>query len=156
MNKKVELKDKTANGTKPVLAVRSLSVGNLLKRNGIIVKIDAKSIFDIWDDNGIDKLGYEPIPLTEEWLLRFGFKKEEKSPSKNHGNYYSVWLMDYKYSFSYAAFREDWGFYHSYTDALKDEDNDKFDFISCGIKYVHELQNLYYSLSQDELSWNDR
>lgn len=148
------MKHENPNDAKPVLAVRSLSIGNLLKRNGIVVTIDARSIFDIWNNDRIDKLGYEPIRLTEDWLLRLGFKKEEKSPSKNHGNYYSIWLMDYKYSFSYAAFREDWGFYHSYTDALKDEDNDKFDFISCGIKYVHELQNLYYSLSHEELSLN--
>ena len=151
---KDNMKHENPNDAKPVLAVRSLSIGNLLKRNGIVVTIDARSIFDIWNNDRIDKLGYEPIRLTEDWLLRLGFKKEEKSPSKNHGNYYSIWLMDYKYSFSYAAFREDWGFYHSYTDALKDEDNDKFDFISCGIKYVHELQNLYYSLSHEELSLN--
>ena len=151
-----DLKNETPADAKPVLAVRSLSIGNLLKRNGIVVTIDAKSIFDIWNDEGINKLGYEPIPITEEWLFRFGFKNEEKSPSHNHGNYYSIWEMDYKYSFAYAPFREDWGFYHSYTDANKDKDNNRFDFISCGIKYVHELQNLYYSLVHEELSWNGR
>ena len=145
-----------ANGTKPVLAVRSLSIGNLLKRNGVVVKIDARSIFDIWSDDGLKKLGYEPIIITEDWLLRFGFKKEDKFPSNNHGNYYSIWIMDYKYSFAYAPFRQDWGFYHSYTDANKDEDNNRFDFISCGLRYVHEIQNLYYSLTHEELSWNDR
>ena len=148
--------EKENMNTKPVLAVRSLSIGNLLKRNGIVVKIDARLIFDMWDDVGVYKLGYEPILLTKDWLLKFGFKEEEKSPSPNHGNYYSIWIMDYKYSFAYAPFREDWGFYHSYTDAYKDEDNNRFDFISCGIKYVHELQNLYYLLVHEELSWNDR
>lgn len=95
---------------------------------------------------------FAPIRLTEEWLERFGFKREDKSPTKGHSHYFSKWLMDYKYSFAYAPFREDWGFYHSYTDASNDEDNDKFDFISCGIKYVHQLQNLYFALSGTELT----
>ena len=138
------------------LSVVDLRVGNYLMRDGVMVKIDARSIFDIWNDVGIDKLGYEPILLTKDWLLRFGFREEEKSPSHNHENYYSIWIMDYKYSFAYASFRNDWGFYHSYTDANNDEYNDRFDFISCGIKYVHELQNLYYSLVHEELSCNDR
>jgi hypothetical protein len=94
----------------------------------------------------------QPVKLAEEWFLKLGFKKEDKDPaSKHHGPYYSIWIHDYKYSFSYADFRDDWGFYHSYTDALKDEDNDKFDFISCGIKYVHQLQNLFFALTGTEL-----
>lgn len=98
---------------------------------------------------------FKPIPLTEEWLLKFGFKKEEGTPTKNHGNYFSMWVMDYKYSFSYAPFREDWGFYHSYTDAPDPKEDNRFDFISCGIKYVHQLQNLYFALTGEELDIKD-
>ena len=94
---------------------------------------------------------YKPIQLTEEWLVRFGFNKEEIQISKGHGFFYSMNYMDYKYSFSFAEFRGDWGFYHSYTDATDDKDNNRFDFISCGIKYVHQLQNLFYALTNTEL-----
>ena len=95
---------------------------------------------------------YDSIPLTEEWLLKFGFKKENvKTVSKYHGSYFSMLFCDYKYSFAYADFRYDWGFYHSYTDACDKKDNNKFDFISCGIKYVHQLQNLYFALTGEEL-----
>ncbi|HUX57115.1 MAG TPA: hypothetical protein VMV77_09080 [Bacteroidales bacterium] len=97
----------------------------------------------------------EPIPLTEKWLLKSGFKKEKKKPSKHHGNYFSMWISDYKYSFAYAGFREDWGFYHSYTDAADERDNNRFDFISCEIKYVHQLQNLYFALTGEELSYEN-
>lgn len=96
----------------------------------------------------------EPIPITEEWLLKFGFVKENKRETKHHSNFYSMCVYDYKYSFAYADFRNDWGFYHSYTDALNDSDNNKFDFISCGIKYVHQLQNLVFALSGKELEIN--
>jgi len=95
-----------------------------------------------------------PIELNEMWLTNFGFKKEDKRETELHSNFYSMWLFDFKYSFAYAEFREDWGFYHSYTDALIDSDNDRFDFVSCGIKYVHEVQNLFHALTGSELNYN--
>lgn len=124
-----------------------LRVGNWVNNNEEDYQITSATIAQLerGDSTAV------PILLTEEWLLRFGLKKEEKSPSQNHGNYFSINIMDYKYSFAYADFRKDWGFYHSYTDAPKDEDNNRFDFISCGIKYVHQLQNLFYALSGNEL-----
>lgn len=139
-----------------MINANELRVGNwvLLNRgtdDQTEVTIDIITIYE--DENAILLKKCEPIPLTEEWLIRFGFKREDKAPpTKEHSQYFSKWVMDYKYSFAYAPFREDWGFYHSYTDAPKDEDNDKFDFISCGLKYVHQLQNLYFALTGAELT----
>ena len=67
---------------------------------------------------------YQPIPLTEEWLLRFAFD--------NLGDY----------GFGIGEFHiinrvGKWGF----------PINDKIVFIN----YVHQLQNLYFSLTQKEL-----
>jgi hypothetical protein len=92
--------------------------------------------------------------LTEEWLMKFGFYKEDDvAPvSNDHSHFYSMGCNDYKYSFAYASFRDDWGFYHSYTDACDERDNNKFDAISFGIKYVHQLQNLYFALTGEELT----
>src|SRR5690606_41374322 len=42
-----------------------LRCGNLIKIDGIVVQVDARTIFD-FDSDGRVK---EPIPLTEEWLL---------------------------------------------------------------------------------------
>lgn len=103
-------------------------------------------------DNG--ELLCESIILTEEWLIKFGFKPEPQSPSVLHSRYFSMCICDYKYSFSYAEFREDWGFYHSYTDAMTEEENNRFDCVSFGIKYVHQLQNLMFALTQEELQLN--
>ena len=71
---------------------------------------------------------YDPITLTEEWLLKFGF---EKSESKFY----------YKKSF---------GVHLDFT---------AFNFQSClwlsdNIKYVHQLQNLYFALTGEELILN--
>jgi len=135
---------------------QELRIGNFVyhKDNPLPQKVDGLDLYKIQSEyiseySMPDK--FTAIPLTEEWLLKFGFKKEDKSPTKEHSNYFSRWVMDYKYSFSYAPFRQDWGFYHSYTDAPNDADNERFDFISCGIKYVHQLQNLYFALTGEEL-----
>jgi hypothetical protein len=71
------------------------------------------------------------IPLTEEWLLKFGFE--------NNGNY---WLKDYLRVW-------EWGIcinitYHS--QRLGSEDKSCFE-----IKHVHQLQNLYFALTGKEL-----
>jgi hypothetical protein len=94
----------------------------------------------------------KPIPLTEEWLLKFGFEKEESKPSAKHHNYFSKYISDYKYCFTYAEFRKDFGVYIEYTDS-SDLNDDGIKYPFCfGIKYVHQLQNLYYSLTGTELS----
>jgi hypothetical protein len=102
-------------------------------------------------NNSYDFDEIKPIHLTDEWMIKFGFIAEDKRPSKDHGQYFSKPIYDYKYSFAYAHFRNDWGFYHSYTDAPNEEDNNKYDLISCDIKYVHQLQNLYFALTGEEL-----
>lgn len=124
-----------------------LRVGNWVSKFEEYYQITSATIVSLEREDSSAK----PIQLTEEWLVRFGFNKEEIQISKGHGFFYSMNYMDYKYSFSFAEFRGDWGFYHSYTDATDDKDNNRFDFISCGIKYVHQLQNLIYALTNTEL-----
>jgi hypothetical protein len=138
---------KAPNDAKPLLAVRSLSVGNLLKRNGIVVTIDARLIFDIWNDEGIEKLGYEPIPITMEWIEKFGFVFEElgEEPTLEEQSYRKAIR-----GCGSKAFEIEFNIY---------EDAFTLDFITgelINYKYVHELQNLYYLLIGSELSWNDR
>jgi len=144
--------------------IKELRIGNYLKAPlGELARVKQLGILNYPDFikcdllnekgeiNGFGQNGFEPIPLTPEVLLAAGFEMEDKRQSKQHTNYFSMWVIDYKYSFAYADFRGDWGFYHSYTDAGKDENNNRFDFISCGIKYLHQLQNLVHSLTGTEL-----
>ncbi len=79
------------------------------------------------------------IPITEEWLLKCGFK------------YMDVWLHDegmlfvwQKDNFSIAEHKG--LYYYSFTSS----DNYSY-LIGVGIEYIHELQNLYYSLTKTEL-----
>ena len=140
------------------MKTQELRIGNWIKGDADIpYEFELSDFSDWYNDHNSHEFGdhIHPIPLTEEWLLKFGVKKENVKPdSEHHGSYFSMAVYDYKYSFAYADFRDDWGFYHSYTDACDEKDNNKFDFISCGIKYVHQLQNLYFALIGEELIIN--
>ena len=114
-----------------------LRVGNLVyetinRSNEEIVKITSLS------DNVIAWSPYrntghhnhiEPIPLTEEWLLKFGF-------------------VSNPYEDRYELRRE----YHIYIEIDKTKG---FTEIWCEkypiIKHVHQLQNLYFALTGEEL-----
>jgi hypothetical protein len=62
-----------------------------------------------------------PIPLTEEWLLKFGFENPLSSIFLNK----SGWIISYEQ--------------HS------------FRWQTTPLEYVHQLQNLYFALTNDEL-----
>jgi hypothetical protein len=74
---------------------------------------------------------FDPIPLTEEWKLKFGFKKTEWD------NFNSYRLMIGN---------------NDYTIVLYSDGNCEVgDIITCKIEYVHQLQNLYFALTGEEL-----
>lgn len=91
---------------------------------------------------------YEPIPLTEEWLIKFGFRKYKNgyiiTPSMG---------MDYGYVIEHYEWRGDWAFGILYYDPARDCDIDEvYNFCGTGLKHVHQLQNLFYSLCGEELT----
>jgi hypothetical protein len=77
----------------------------------------------------------KPIPLTEEWLLKFGFKKElDKSLSKGD----IAIFLDKRFK----------------TNLFLQENQESFKWYSYELKveYVHQLQNLYFTLACKELT----
>ena len=86
-----------------------------------------------WEDvlDGI----IEPIPLTEDWLLKFGFKKQSNT------YYISINCLTAELHF------EDYG--HNMILWLK---SDNSNLILDYTRYVHQLQNLYFALTQKELT----
>ena len=68
----------------------------------------------------------KPVLLTERWLIKFGFKKIDKDI-----NGYYVWMIEH-----ITVFEQNKGY--DYND-------------STNIKYVHQLQNLYFALTGKEL-----
>lgn len=78
-----------------------------------------------------------PIPLTEEWLVKFGFKKLD-SDIIVYGKTFGVFDgEDYSDGFILSKYK-DGNFYTSAGRKLI-------------VKYVHQLQNLYFALTGEEL-----
>ena len=74
---------------------------------------------------------YEPIPLTEEWLLKFGFEKQSD-------------YFFYNNNYRVESFRSsEWCFRARVTK------NESYPIAI--IEYVHQLQNLYFALTGKEL-----
>jgi len=65
------------------ISVTELRLGNLIKLNDEIVQVDI-SIINYIDDCG-DPENVSPIPLTEEWLKKFGFIQQGDR---------KVWILD--------------------------------------------------------------
>jgi hypothetical protein len=70
-----------------------------------------------------------PIPITEEWLVRFGFEHEETEYS-NFQNKDGVRLFFHNGVWNYSS-------------------------LNTVIKSVHQLQNLYFALTGEELTLNE-
>lgn len=124
------------------MRVEELRIGNLLRdkfsktelkvieltEENIITYVIDRSMFPLKDGWGI-----EPIPLTEEWLLKFGFEAQEES---FHLKDFSIELIG------------DDGRWCAYI-------YDEYHAIECPlslIKHVHQLQNLYFALTGEELT----
>lgn len=94
-----------------------------------------------------DKL--KPIPLTEEWLLKFGF--EISRYQKPRGQICGIELYaGWDYAFIRVGFKTDF-IIRFYKGRFKLEP-----FYSCEIKHVHQLQNLYFALTGEELKINKK
>jgi hypothetical protein len=123
-----------------VFKASDLRVGNLinvLNPNTGIWNIEAtkgKTIMILQQEEGHYLLinNLKPIPITEEWLLKFGFIKTE---------YKSDIIYDSGLqSSTYITIDNDYSSYFMWGEYLT------------SIKYVHELQNLYFALTQRELT----
>jgi len=79
----------------------------------------------------VDKLKLQPIPLTEEWLLKFGFEKIENN-WKVLDLYFGIISWERLAGTMFCLEKESIFLPH--------------------IKYVHQLQNLYFALTGEELT----
>ncbi len=73
----------------------------------------------------------KPIPLTEEWLLKFGFEKLHKDFYLDYLN--MTFSFDVKYGMGILL--------RTHEDSIDQKH----------IKHVHQLQNLYFALTGEEL-----
>ena len=124
-----------------MIQIKELRIGNFISPMGkSVTKVEG---FDIYNDMILSSDFaerkndfFEPIPITEEWLLKFGFK-DRSGTLKNEMSYgIEIGKMEI------AWYRQD--------------NKTRFQTIENGfimkyVTYVHELQNLYFALTGNDL-----
>lgn len=115
------------------MEANELRIGNYIQKNGLkatveIINGEVDEIYYLGDDfyysDSIDDL--RPIPLNEEWLLNFGFEMYEFDNKANQ----------FRLKDRLIVYRE--GCLHDYGTSVK-------------LEFVHQLQNLYFFLTNTEL-----
>jgi hypothetical protein len=85
----------------------------------------------VYSDGEIEHFGdFEPIPLTEEWLLNLGFIKKN----------------------GYGFIKKDLAGNIFYSVETKEHFMFQYHDLRIKIKHVHQLQNLYFALTGEELT----
>jgi hypothetical protein len=118
------------------LHARDLRIGNLIRwksTNDIEAVVDIKSSGKYQTINNIQITDAEPIPLNEEWLLKMGFVKHIKL-------------------YGYIGYVYNGYFIRNFQEIIILGSS----VILAKIKYVHQLQNLYFALTGEELTINEK
>lgn len=95
-------------------------------------------------------LGCTPIPLNTNWLEKFGFEKNKDKRWMRGKSRYAIFYSEY-----YATGEDNsmWRIEYHDTDYGRNEYKDCNQW-GDRIKYVHQLQNLYFALTGEELTIN--
>ncbi len=125
-----------------------LRIGNLVEYNGKVISVLAVGSDDVVMASEND-LGYtieylKPIPLTEEWLLRFGFDKSGNDLMPRSIRYEIDWIAIFP-SNDFCDFK---GFGFIW---YKPDKESTTESARVKIQYVNQLQNLYFALTGTEL-----
>jgi hypothetical protein len=127
-----------------------LRIGNLVDLGNRIAKIseiyhNACTVLDLEEtqDTIEDYERTKPIPLTEEWLLNFDMELTD-----GFSNSRKLYLNNYENDISKITYSPKEGL-------LRLSNGDpKGTILIPHIKYVHQLQNLYFALTGEELILN--
>jgi hypothetical protein len=131
------------------MKINELRIGNYISPLGMgITVVEGLCIWDglihssNFAERGIED--FEPIPLTEEWLLKFGFEDVDLNMSGSN------WLV-----------KEQKGIWRQAIRIAYSERSDEWSLtLECvspptlsisRLKYVHQLQNLYFALTGEEI-----
>jgi len=123
------------------MKINELRIGNLIQFNNLleptrITVVEGRFFFMFRDPDCEISNYYSPIPLTEEWLLKLGLRK---IPANNS---YYLSAPKLKAEIHFEIFRRE------YVCVLYCSTGS---FIPRDIKFVHQLQNLYFALTGEEL-----
>lgn len=128
-----------------------LRIGNIVDLGNRIAKIieighECCTVVDLEEtqDTMEDYERVKGLVLTDEWFEKWGFYKDSE--------YWSRGIFDYKFCFRYRDWAKNWAFYQEYTDSVNPKDDGVKYPISFDIEFVHQIQNLWYSLLHYEIT----
>ena len=134
------------------MKAKELRIGNKVNLYGSIATIESVDFAGI----GIAIEKCKPIPITEEWLIKFGFENwgYGKLYSNEHEKYTRYVLnniLDGTSNFEIHFIESNYGniLHNEYVISCDEDDR-----INWGVelKHVYQLQNLYYALTGEELT----
>jgi len=123
------------------MKAEELRIGNWIRYAGKEIELTKQKFKLCVFTLGLDEL-HEPIPLTEEWLVKFGFKKKYCS----HFDSFFIGIN---------PVTKDWMFDIVWMKSWINYSYEGFPFYRNGhfrIESVHQLQNLYFALTGTELT----
>lgn len=113
-----------------------LRLGNFVSHLGHVVEITMSRYIGDFHE-GILELS--PIPLTEEWLVKFGFEIS--------------WHINDGSGFGFSKHKKDYFvIFHVKQKGFRVAFRNENGRIEIPVKYVHQLQNLYFALNGEELT----
>lgn len=118
------------------MKANELRIGNIIKllATGFETTVDLLLFKDIYDDESfLDYL--QGIPLTEDRLMKFGFEKRGSEYILEIESEDTLFIIEY---FEYTK-----AYHFTAGEGCR---------YGKGCKYIHELQNLYFTLTGLELS----
>lgn len=120
------------------MEAKNLRIGNYVKHNHSIgmalpTQLTSGNDFDMCDD-------FEPLPLNNEWLSKFGFDDSGYQKGYTGVEFRVNMIMDF--ILTKPKFMGEWQEHYCY-------DLGQHRFVE--VKYVHELQNLFFAITTTEL-----
>lgn len=139
-----------------MINIKELRIGNKLHLLGEEIEVDGifnlpgrKDMYWIRPLNGLEckMFHFKPIPLTEEKLEEFGFVIRDKTWSLNYGGESMRYALLEKYKDNHTFIL----YFHKRHGKILYNTEEGFRVGDHAIEFVHQLQNLFFYLTGEEL-----
>jgi len=120
------------------MKANELRIGNLVKTKTSESAYNVRELNETLVNLSGTAVHYDhciPIPLTEEWLLKFGFAEWDNGSGRYYDGRFEIEILTNDKIMIVRSFDESTGKHWHLRD----------------IEYVHQLQNFYFALTGEEL-----
>ena len=130
------------------IKVKNIRIGNVVKKCYNSYKASVESDISIITDDDLkimlskrNDVVYLPVTITEDYLKRLGFKKVSEDSYDGFDWIYHFTINDFEISVGLISETKDLDIFLFSGDSIKH------------IKYINELQNLFFALTNYELKF---